>query len=100
MRTLAPIEYRCYLLDLYGQIVWRHKFTVSDDGEAIAAARTLFRQRRTSVCGFELWQDERYLHCENDPVVLDFWTPGGTQRAPRRLFGWPHRSLARRHHYV
>jgi len=99
--TVEPIEYRCYLLDRYGQIVWRYKFLLSNDDEAITTARTLLRRRWNSVCGFEVWQNDRYLHCENDAAVLDLWREhAGENRLSRRLLAWVPRALGRRSGYV
>lgn len=88
----GPLEYRCHLLDRYGQIVWRSKFLAQNEDEAIATARAFFRPRADSTCVFELWQEDRFIHCENDPVVLDF----GAARSPntslvRRAIAWASR---------
>jgi hypothetical protein len=89
------------LLDTYGQIVWRYKLLVSNDDEAITTARALFRHRTTSAHGFELWQDSRYLHCENDAGVLDLWDEHvGESHLPHRLLSWLSRALTRRSRYV
>ena len=95
LQTLGLLEYRCYLLDRYGQIVWRSKFLAPTENEAIATARTFFGQRVDATCAFELWQDGRYIHCENDPVVHDF----GFSHAPqssfmRRAVAWASRAIA------
>jgi hypothetical protein len=101
LATSGLIEYRCHLLDKYGQIVWRYKFLRSNDDEAITAARALLRQRITSVCGFELWQDSRYLHCENDRVVVDLWEIQAVQTPlPRQLIIRMARTLTGHSRYV
>jgi hypothetical protein len=101
LRTVEPLEYRCYLLDRYGRIVWRFKFVVSNDDEAITTARTLFRPRADSACGFEVWQNDRYLHCENDAAVLDLWQEHAVRNSlARRLLGWLSRAIGRRSRYV
>jgi hypothetical protein len=95
LRTQAPIEYRCYLLDRYGRIVWRYKLLFCDDGEAVTAARALFRKHRSSVCAFELWQDRRYICCANDPVPTDLVARQAND-APlgQRIAAWLSRALA------
>ena len=101
LRNLGPIEYRCNLLDRYGQLVWRYRIFVSNDDEAISMARGFFGQRRTSVSGFELWQDGRYIHCENDAGVFDLMEERVTPNLlPHRFLAWPPRALARRSRYV
>ena len=88
----GPLEYRCHLLDRYGQIVWRTKFSASNEDEAIATARAFFRPRADSTCVFELWQDGRYIYCENDPVVLDFGAGHkGNTSFVRRAIAWASR---------
>jgi hypothetical protein len=80
------------LLDRYGQIVWRSKFFASNEEEAIAVARAFFRQRADSTCVFELWQESRYVYCENDPVVLDFGAAqAGNASFVRRALSWASR---------
>lgn len=71
MRSTGPVEYRCHLLDSYGQTVWRHRFAAPSDDEAIAAARTFLRDRIDSACVFELWQDRRFIACENDALIVE-----------------------------
>ena len=95
LRTSGPLEYRCNLLDRYGQVVWRARFLAPNETEAIATARTFFRPRTDSTCVFELWQDDRYVHCENDPLVLDFGAAdaaGGS--LARRAIAWASRVIA------
>ena len=94
LRTSGPLEYRCYLLDRYGQIVWRTRFLAPNETEAIATARTFFRPRTDSTCVFELWQDDRYVHCENDPLVLDFGTDAAGGSLARRAIAWASRVIA------
>ena len=93
MRTQAgPLEYRCHLLDRYGQIVWRTKFLAPNEDEAIAAARAFFRPRADSTCLFELWQDNRFVYCESDPVVLDFGAAHTANTSfVRRAIAWASR---------
>lgn len=74
MRSQGPVEYRCHLLDSYGRIVWRHRFPASSDDEAIAAGRTFLRDRIDSACVFELWQDQRFIACENDALIIELAT--------------------------
>lgn len=96
LRTADSLEYRCYLLDGYGRIVWRFNFVVANDDEAITTARTLFLPRQDSVCGFEVWQDNRYLHCETDAAVLDLWQEHAVQNPlARRAFAWLSRAVSR-----
>lgn len=84
LRTPGPLEYRCHLLDRYGQIVWRTKFCAANEDEAIATARAFFRQRADSTCVFELWQDDRYVYCENDPFVVELGAAQAADRSPVR----------------
>lgn len=70
-RTSRSLEYRCYLLDGYGQIVWRSKFLAPTEDEAIATARTFFEPRMDSAIAFELWRNGRCVYCENDPQAID-----------------------------
>lgn len=74
LRSTGPVEYRCHLLDTYGQIVWRHRFLAGSDAEAITTARTFLRDRIDSTCVFELWQDRRYIACEADALVVELAT--------------------------
>ena len=95
MQTSEPLEYRCHLLDRYGQIVWRSKFQAATEEEAIATARTFFRPRADSTCIFELWQDDRYVYCENDPLVLDFGAGDKANTSlARRAISWASRVIA------
>ena len=95
LRTQGPIEYRCYLLDGYGRIVWRYKFIFCSDDEAVAAARTLFRKHRSSICAFELWQDSRYICCAADPVPTDLIAHQANDvPLGRRIATWLSRALA------
>lgn len=87
--------------------MWRYKYLVRDDEDAIAKARVLFRQRGTGVCGFELWQDGRYVHCENSAAVVDgaVVIDGGADYAihtalSRPSFGALSHALTRRSRYV
>lgn len=81
MQTSGPVEYLCQLLDSYGRVVWRSKFFAPSDDDALASARTFLRDRIDSTCVFELWQDRRYIGCENDAIVLEL----GADHATRRL---------------
>jgi hypothetical protein len=71
LRTSVPAEYLCYLLDSYGQIIWRQKLAASCDDEAITTARTFLRGRIDSTSSFELWQGRQYICCENDAVLME-----------------------------
>jgi hypothetical protein len=95
LQTSGPLEYRCHLLDRYGQIVWRSTFRAVTEEEAITTARTFFRPRTDSTCVFELWQEDRFVYCESDPLVLDFGTGDkATTSLARRAFGWASRVIA------
>ena len=88
----GPLEYRCHLLDRYGQIVWRTKFSAANEDEAIVTARAFFRPRADSTCVLELWQEDRYVYCENDPVVLDFGAARTANKSVvKRALAWASR---------
>lgn len=81
MQHSGLVDYLCHLLDGYGRVVWRSKFSAPSDDEALATARNFLRDRIDSACVFELWQDRRYIGCENDAIVLEL----GDAHATRRL---------------
>jgi hypothetical protein len=81
LETSGPLEYLCQLLDSHGRAVWRSKFAALRDDDALAVARNYLRDRIDSACVFELWQDRRYIGCENDAIVLEL----GAVEATRRL---------------
>jgi hypothetical protein len=74
VQSTGPVEFICHLLDSHGRIVWRHKFLAHSDAEAVAAARAFLRDRIDSTCVFELWQDQRYISCENDALIVELQT--------------------------
>jgi hypothetical protein len=76
----GPVEYLCHLLDSYGRVVWRSKFFAPSDDEALTTARDFLRHRIDSACVFELWQDRRYIGCENDAIVLELGDAHATRR--------------------
>jgi hypothetical protein len=80
LQNSGPIEYLCQLLDSYGRVVWRSKFFSPSDDEALATARSFLRDRIDSTCVFELWQDRRYIGCENDAIVLELSAAEATRR--------------------
>jgi len=49
-------------------------FPSSSDDDAIVAARTFLRDRIDSTCVFELWQDQRFVACENDALIVELAT--------------------------
>lgn len=74
MRGGTSVEYRCHLLDTYGQIVWRHRFLAPSDDDAIASARMFLQDRADSTSFFELWQDRRFIACEIDGLIRELAT--------------------------
>jgi hypothetical protein len=80
LETPGPLEYLCQLLDSHGRAVWRSKFPALSDDDALAAARDFLRDRIDSACIFELWQDRRYIGCENDAIVLELSAAEATRR--------------------
>ena len=74
MRSTDAVEYICHLLDSHGRIVWRHRFFAQSDDEAIASARLFLRDRIDSTCVFELWQEQRFIACENDALIVELAT--------------------------
>lgn len=80
MQNSGPVDYLCQLLDGYGRVVWRSKFLAPSDDKALASARNFLRDRIDSACVFELWQDRRYIGCENDAIVLELGDAHATKR--------------------
>jgi hypothetical protein len=80
LETSGPLEYLCQLLDSHGRAVWRSKFLAPSDDEALATARRFLRDRIDSAGVFELWQDRRYIGCENDAIVLELSAAEATRR--------------------
>lgn len=60
------LAYRCYFLDLGGNILSVRNIIAETEDEALSVARAAYSER-SQHNGFELWQDVRKLHVIDRP---------------------------------